>query len=65
MSHTHTPKANVRNWRLQAYLRDAVDLVPDHCNAASCNPFAGGGSCFQFVKYTTSVKFNTMRYACT
>lgn len=25
---------------------------------ASCNPFAGGGSCFEFVKHTTSVAYN-------
>lgn len=48
-------------------------FVPDHCskvshNKASCNPFAGGGSCLRFVKNTISVKSNkvkhsTMRFA--
>lgn len=27
-------------------------------NKASCNLFAGGGSCFEFVKNTTSVAYN-------
>ncbi|KAM5253389.1 uncharacterized protein RBU33_024996 isoform 2-T2 [Hipposideros larvatus] len=29
-----------------------------YCNKASCNLFAGGGSCHQFVKNSTSVKHN-------
>lgn len=60
-------------YTVQADLRDIADLVPDHCskvshNKASCNPFAGGGSCLRFVKNTISVKsnkvkHNTMRFA--
>lgn len=38
--------------------------VPDHCNKARCNLFAGGGSWLQFVKNTKSEKYNKMRYAC-
>lgn len=30
-------------------------------NKASCNPFAGGGSCLRFVKNTVSVKSNKVK----
>ena len=34
----------------QAYLRDAASLILDHCIKVSCDLFASGGSCLQFVK---------------
>ena len=35
--------------RVQAFLEDTVGSVPDHCSEASCDIFAGGGSCLQLV----------------
>lgn len=32
------------------HLRGTVGLVPDHCNKAEPNLFAGEKSCLQFVK---------------
>lgn len=59
----------VSSLQLQAYLRDIVGSVSDHCNKASIaiklvNLFAGSGPCLQFIKSATSVKRNKTRYAC-
>lgn len=35
--------------------------APDHCNKASCNLCAGGGSRVRFVKHVTSVKHSETR----
>ena len=58
--------------KIQPNFRDIVDSVPGHRNGskASCDHFAGGGSCLQFVKDATPVKcnkakHNKTRYACT
>ena len=41
---------------LQEYFGDIVSLVPGHYHKASCNLFAGGGSCLQLVKNATFLK---------
>lgn len=55
---------------IQADLGDIGGSVPDHDNKTSYNLLAGEGFCLQFVKITTSVehnkmKYNTTRCACT
>lgn len=51
-------------------LRDIAGFVPDHHDKVSCNLFASGESCLQFVKNTPPMKHNKlkgnkMRSACT
>ena len=48
--------------QVQAHLRDVVGLVLDHCDRASHNIFAGGGSYLQFVQSATSVRHNKVRW---
>lgn len=41
---------------IQTHLREITGTAPEHRNKVSHSLFAGGGSCIQFVKNTTSVK---------
>lgn len=55
-------------FNVQTYLGDTAGSVPDHHKKVSHTFFAGGGSCLQFVRNTTSVKYskakhNKMKYA--
>lgn len=46
---------------LHAYFWNFVGLIPDHFNKASCNLFAAGWFCHQFIKHLTSVKCNKVK----